>query len=439
MRKKLLLLALAFCMSASMVACGNGENGNKGESTTETVIEQETNNESENSKAPDTKTEKEDESKEQSSTKESQISNENLLVEDDYTSLQESQGFEFESNGDGTCTLKKIGSCSDKDIVIPEKSPEGDIVTIIGEYAFYGAEDIDSIVISGKTMELDKNAFQSCEAKKIVIIGSDLEVGNNAFSYCDDISEIYISNSEIDIKTYAFYGAGKDMGVTIVNCNGILDDQAFQTSEVVDLTISGCTLEIGENAFSYCEDLATVYMDNSTLEIGTYAFYDAGDDTDISFLNCSLEVDDKAFQCCGAVTLNISGSETVLGENTFSYCEDLTDVFIGANNIEIGTYSFYDCSSLVNVSIASDSEDDALNLIIKDKAFQCSTVQDVVIGRGNVEIEENAFSYCKELMNVEIKGVLTDVGKYAFYDCPDELIINYDGSSYNKDNIMNAK
>lgn len=64
---------------------------------------------------------------------------------------------------------------------------------MIAEYAFYGAEDIDSIKIAGRTMELDTKAFQACEDKKIVINGCDVvigrgnvELGDNAFSYCED-------------------------------------------------------------------------------------------------------------------------------------------------------------------------------------------------------------------------------------------------------------
>ncbi len=56
-----------------------------------------------------------------------------------------------------------------------------------------------------------------------------------------------------------------------------------------------------------------------------------------------------------------------MGDNAFSYCEDLTDVIIGVVNTEIGTYSFYDCTSLVNVSIAADSGDDSLALVIDDR------------------------------------------------------------------------
>jgi hypothetical protein len=435
--KKIIMILVTMSMILSLVACGNSKETGSSETdiennstvaneSTEKVSEQESEN-----NATDTSNSKEDVENSNSSLE--------LTVEADYENLPESQGFEFESNGDGTCTLKKIGSCSDKDIVIPEKSPAGDTITMIAEYAFYGAEDINSIVIAGKTMELDQKAFQSCEVEKIVITGCDLTVGENAFSYCDDVSEVYISNSKLDMEAYAFYDTGKDMGVKIINCTGVLDDKAFQSCGVGELIISGCTLELGENIFSYCEDLVTITMDSSTLEIGKYAFYDSGDDTIVTFTNCGLNIDDKAFQSCGLITLNITESDTVMGENSFSYCEDLTDVVIGANNIEIGTYSFYDCTSLVNVSIAADSEDDNLELFIDDEAFQSCSVQNVVIGRGKVEIGDSAFSYCEDLVSVEIKGTLSDIGDYAFYDCPAELVINYNGGSYNKESIEDAK
>lgn len=431
MRRKLLVMLMAVCITASLVACGTGDIGNKKESFSETAVGNKTGEEKETTENTVSDVEQKDDVQE--------TDNQELTVDPEYANLQESTGFMFESNGDGTCTLTKIGDCTDSDIVIPEKSPAGDTVTMIAEYAFYGAEDINSIVIAGKTMELDTKAFQSCETKKIVISGCDLQVGKNAFSYCDDVEEVCITGSNIEVETYAFYDTGKDMNVKIVNCTGVLDEKAFQSCGIEDLTISNSSLELGENVFSYCEDLISVSMENSTLEIGTYAFYDSGDDATVTFTGCDLDMDDKAFQCSGLVTLNISGSDTIMGENTFSYCEDLTDVVIGANNIEIGTYSFYDCTSLVNVSIAADSEDDNLELFIDDEAFQSCSVQNVVIGRGNIELGDNAFSYCEDLVSVEIKGTLSDIGDYAFYDCPAELVISYNGGSYNKESIENAK
>lgn len=444
MRNKLFVILLAVCMMFSLVACGNNQEPDNNEgmelnSSTEAVEENEVSEDKSVTEITNTNEQDSDEVVEQSKTDEQSTVNQELIVDEEYANLPESQGFEFESNGDGTCTLMKIGDCTDSDIVIPEKSPAGDTVTLIAEYAFYGAEDIKSIVIAGKTMELDAKAFQSCETEKIVITGCDLMVGENAFSYCEDVAEVYISNSHLAIDTYAFYDTGKDMSVQIVNCTGVLDEKAFQSCGVESISISGSTLELGDNVFSYCEDLATVSMDNSTLEIGTYAFYDSGDDASVIFADCGLTIDDKAFQSCDLITLDISGGETVMGENTFSYCEDLTDVIIGANTIEIGTYAFYDCTSLVNVSIAAESEDDGLEIVIDDKAFQSSSVQNVVIGRGNVELGDNAFSYCEKLVSVDIKGILSDIGDYAFYDCPAELVINYNGAAYNKESIEDAE
>ena len=431
--KKIIMMLVTMSMILSLVACGNSKETSSNEIVTEesTVKESEEVNGGENNAADTTSESKKNVENDNSSVE--------LTVDAEYANLPESQGFEFESNGDGTCTLTKIGTCSDSDIVIPEKSPAGDMVTMIAEYAFYGAEDINSIVFAGRTLELDKKAFQSCETEKIVITGCDMVIGENAFSYCEDVTEVIISGSNIEVETYAFYDTGKDMNVKILNCTGVLDEKAFQSCGIADLTINDSTLELGENVFSYCEDLTAVAFDHSTVEIGTYAFYDSGDDATVTFSNCGLDIDDKAFQSCGITALNISGSETVMGENAFSYCEDLTDVIIGIGNAEIGTYSFYDCTSLENVSIAADSEDDSLSLVIDDKAFQSCSVQNVVIGRGNVELGDNAFSYCEDLVSVDIKGVLSDIGDYVFYDCPAELVISYNGGSYNKESIEDAK
>lgn len=243
MRRKLLVMLMAVCMTVSLVACGNGDSGNKKESSSETVVENETSEEKETTENTVSDAEQKDDVQE--------TGNQELTVDPEYANLQESTGFMFESNGDGTCILTKIGDCTDSDIVIPEKSPAGDTVTMIAEYAFYGAEDINSIVIAGKTMELDTKAFQSCEAKKIVISGCDLQVGENVFSYCDDVEEVCITGSNIEVETYAFYDTGKDMNVKIVNCTGVLDEKAFQSCGIEGLTISNSSLELGENVFSY--------------------------------------------------------------------------------------------------------------------------------------------------------------------------------------------
>lgn len=159
----------------------------------------------------------------------------------------------------------------------------------------------------------------------------------------------------------------------------------------------------------------------------------------VTFNNCEIEMDDNAFQSCGIVSLAINGSETILGKEAFAYCEDLTDVVFGANHVEMGSYAFYDCTALTNVSIAADSTDNNLEIVIDDNAFQSCAAQNVVIGCGNVKLGDEAFAYSEKLVSVELKGDALTVGRDAFYDCPDELVIMYKGVKYNKQSIEDAK
>ena len=437
--KKIMMMLIAMSMSLSLMACGNNaETGSKenavesNSAVTEEPVDEVPEEPDDKETASENTTESEESSEESTQTT-------GLTVDADYANLSESEGFEFESNGDGTCVLTKIGTCSDADIVIPEKSPDGDVITEIAEYAFYDAKDVNSIVFAGKTMELDNKAFASCGVKKIVITGCELVVGESAFSYCEDINEVSINNSNLEIDSYAFYDSGKDMSVKIAGCTGILNEKAFQSCGITDLTISDSKLVTSDSAFAYCEDMTTALFENSTVEIGSYVFYESGDDAAVTFIDCELDIDDKGFQSSAIVTLSISGGETVMGDNAFSYCEDLTDVTIGSNNIEIGKYSFYDCTALVNVFLVADSEDDSMKVVIEDNAFQTCSVQNVVIGRGDIEIGDNAFSYCEDLVSVEIMGTLSDIGDYVFYDCPAELAISYNGATYNKESIEDAK
>ena len=133
--------------------------------------------------------------------------------------------------------------------------------------------------------------------EKLIISGCKLKIGDSAFAYCDDMSNIYISNSTINIDKYAFYDAGKKAEIMIRNVSGVLDDHSFQSCGAVKLSVQGCSLELGEDAFAYSDDFETIEFSNSTVDIGSYTFYDVGYDMAVTFDNCGIEMDDKAFKC----------------------------------------------------------------------------------------------------------------------------------------------
>ena len=363
-------------------------------------------------------------------------SNSDLKIDEEYAGFEASEGFKFSSNGDGTCVLEDIGVCEDSILVIPAVSNKGDKVVEIAEHAFYNCEDIETIVFAGVTMELADRAFQMCQFEKLVITGCDLIVGENCFSYCEDVTEIYISGSNIEFEEYAFYQVGKDAKLTIKNTTGVIGDRAFQVAPLAEINIIDCEIEVGENAFSYCEDVITVNINNCSIELGEYAFYDCGDEMTVMIYESDVVMDDRAFQCCEAISLEINNSDVEMGSNTFSYCEELSAVVIVECNVFVGEYCFYSCPELISVSIDENITTEDVSIELDDRAFQmCEGLTTVVIGNGNIKIGDSAFSYCEELKVVTIGKKISKIGSDVFYSCHEELVIQYDGGTYNAKGI----
>ena len=72
-----------------------------------------------------------------------------------------SKGLEYRSNSDGSCSVVGMGSCSDKIVRIPEKSPTGELVMSIGERAFAGS-DVTEVIIPSSVMTVGESAFVGC-------------------------------------------------------------------------------------------------------------------------------------------------------------------------------------------------------------------------------------------------------------------------------------
>lgn len=141
-------------------------------------------------------------------------------------------GLAYASNGNGTCTLTGLGTCTDPYVVIPERSPAGDVVTAIAARAFYGDPSVTAVQIPSTVSSIGDLAFAGCSS--LIYVSVDV---TNLF-YCDIDGVLYTSDGRA-LLLYPPMRAG------------------------ANLTISAVTTEIMEMAFYNCAYLTHVYYAGS--------------------------------------------------------------------------------------------------------------------------------------------------------------------------------
>ena len=181
----LLLLAIAILINISSCA-GKGKNGADDETESSTYK-----NPTYFSPLENTETKKVEQTESESET-ETEAETETVVKKPIIV-----EALQFTSFDNGTCYVSGIGNCSDTCIIIPERSPDGDIVTSIGERAFYGNKDIKAIQISSTVTSIGDMAFGGCTS--LVYISVDAQ--NRAF--CDIDGVLY----SIDSSTLIMYPA----------------------------------------------------------------------------------------------------------------------------------------------------------------------------------------------------------------------------------------
>ncbi|MBO5756590.1 MAG: leucine-rich repeat domain-containing protein [Clostridia bacterium] len=212
-----------------------------------------------------------------------------------------SQGLKFKSNGNGTCKVSGIGTCTDTNIVIPSVSPDGDRVTSIGDDAFYGCSRLKSIVIPDGVTSISDSAFQ----------------------YCDNLTSVVIPDSVTSIGDSAFY-----------DC-----------SRLTSIVIPDGVTSIGDKVFTGCSRLTSIVIPDGVTSIGVSEFYSCKSLASIVIPEGVTIIDDFAFSgCSGLTSIVIPDSVTSIGNEAFWNCDSLTDVYYTGTEqewaaITIGEYN----------------------------------------------------------------------------------------------------
>lgn len=151
-------------------------------------------------------------------------------------------GFTFKKISDTQAVIISYEG-NDKDVVIPEKLLEADVVAI-DEYALFGNTEITAVSFenAAKLKTIGMDAFYGCSSLKTLSIPSNLvSIGFGAFQDCSGLVSVKIENGLSEIGNQAFLGC----------------------TALVDIVIPDSVTQIGSSAFKNCDDL-TIYCEPDT-------------------------------------------------------------------------------------------------------------------------------------------------------------------------------
>lgn len=223
-----------------------------------------------------------------------------------------SQGLEFIKNNSGTnYAVKSIGSCADKDIVIPNTYEGLPVVGILPE-AFMGNTTIASIVIPDNVILIYENTFMECTALEKVEFGSGLKgIWDGAFTGCTSLKEINFPNGLEYIYTHAFNGCSSLKEIVIPDSVTKIDPWVFANcTSLQSISFSDNITVIAENMCYACTSLTTIDFGSGATHVRPDAFYGCIS-LERLYIPDNIIALTQAFSACGS--LNCVEFETTSG------------------------------------------------------------------------------------------------------------------------------
>lgn len=202
--------------------------------------------------------------------------------------------FEYRNNYDGGMTITAYTG-SDENVVIPSVI-DGKKVTEIYEKAFYLNNNLKSVVIPDTVAAVCDSAFANCfklesvkmsasiqviedfafsnckNLKSITLPEGLLSLGTEAFAHCFDLKTLNIPGSLVRWGNGAFLYSGLE-SVTFSEGLTEIGADCFRYTDLKAFTAPESLRRIGHNAFSNCEKLKTVRLNDSIQTVDFGAFY----------------------------------------------------------------------------------------------------------------------------------------------------------------------
>ncbi|MBO5851993.1 MAG: leucine-rich repeat domain-containing protein [Clostridia bacterium] len=285
-------------------------------------------------------------------------------------------------------------------------------LTKISNKAFKNA-GLTEIYLSSQVKEIGKEAFYGSLLYEVTIPSSVEKIGESAFKECEYLNEITIpfvgTSKDASNKQFSTVFGSTNGNNFVVNYTGSGDiKKEFFSGEsnIKELHLGENVLSIEAEALSSMTNLQVVTLPYASTEIPNKLFSGDLKLRAINNFSSVRKIGDEAFKNCtsNSLSLNLS-SVNIIGNNAFMN-SGLQSINLSAAT-NLGDACFESCSNLESVTLSS-----ALT-VIPESAFNGTSIYLIYIPDSVSTIEDNAFSNCKNLTEINLNHV-TSIGKKAF-------------------------
>lgn len=293
-------------------------------------------------------------------------------------------------------------------------------LTQVSNNLFNGCTKLTTVELSAESV--GNSAFEGCVLLDTVTLNDGAQlIGSNAFKGCSALASLTLPDTVVRVGENAFTGTGlisTDGGVqyaanVVVGVN----------SGVTSVTVKAGTVGIADGAFRKNTTLNSVSL-GSVRFIGVSALRECSKLTAITFTESVKIIGANAFRESGLTSVSVPATVETVGDNAFYDCKSLISVTVHAK--EIGRFAFSytgvnrtlnspvkerpDYAKLTSITLGEEVE------IIGSNAFQYCPVTSVTLPAGLTTIGKYAFAQTN-LSSITIPASVTRIGEYAFYDC----------------------
>ncbi len=209
-----------------------------------------------------------------------------------------------------------------------------------------------------------------------------------------------------------------------------IKDEAFdEFDSITSITIPDSVTSIGEDAFFACENLTSINVEQnneyySSDENGilfnkdktVLITYPQGRQGTYEIPYTVIEIGNNAFRFCQELTeVDIPYGVTIIGDNAFRSCTKLTDITIPEGITSIGAMAFFDCTEITEVTIPKTVSEIGMNAFgFWDGPFQALGIIDNFIIYGysgsaaQTYANENVMTFVPLDIDFDTVTVITD-------------------------------